>query len=53
MLTPLNCAQLLLEAYHAGDHSPGERFDTHAPCGAESGAGMSVSWSSGPCRLTP
>lgn len=34
--------ELLLEAYHAGDHSPGERFDTHAPCGAESGAGMSV-----------
>lgn len=34
--------QVMLEAFHAGQHQAAERFDSYAPCGAENGAGLSV-----------
>jgi hypothetical protein len=34
--------QVMLEPFHAGEHHAAERFDSFAPCGAESGAGLSV-----------
>jgi hypothetical protein len=34
--------QVMLEAFVAGEHQAAERFDSYAPCSAESGAGLSV-----------
>lgn len=34
--------QVMLEAYVAGKQQAGGRFDAFAPCGAETGAGLSV-----------